>query len=79
MMARSTYIYVVSYQDHVGSAAPILARTVRYELVGAMSDFSADMLADVDVWRMHDGGLTYETGARTHLGTGAEFLAKERP
>lgn len=78
-MSRSKYIYVASYMDHVGSAAPILARTVKYELVGAMGDFSADMLADVDVWRLDDGGLTYEAGARIHLGTGAEFLARERP
>lgn len=78
-MARSKYIYIVSYRDHVGSAAPILARTVKYELVGAMSDFPANMLTDVEVWRLDDGGLTYETGARTHPGGGAEFLAKERP
>jgi hypothetical protein len=76
-VSRSTYIYVVSYADRVGSAAPILARTVKYELVAAMADFPAAMLADVEVWRMVDGGAAYATGDRTYLGTGPEFLAKE--
>jgi hypothetical protein len=76
-MSRSTYIYVVSYAERVGVSAPILARTVKYELVAAMAHFPAAMLADVEVCRMVDGGAAYNVGERTHLGTGAEFLARE--
>lgn len=76
-MSRSTYIYVVSYADRVGVAAPILARTVKYELVAAMAHFPAPMLADVEVWRVVDGGAAYNVGERTRLGTGPEFLTRE--
>lgn len=77
-MARSTYIYVVSYADRVGVSAPVLVRTVKYELVRAMRHFPAAMLADVEVWRYLDEGAAYGgPNSRTFLGTGPEFLTKE--
>lgn len=79
-MSRSTYIYVVAYADYVGTGTPVLARTVKYELVSVMRHFSPDILADVEVWRYRDEGAAFSGPAsRDFLGTGPEFLAKETP
>lgn len=76
-MSRSAYVYVVSYAARVGVSAPILARTVKYELVRAMGHFPAAMLADVEVWRCRDEGATYGgPDSRDFLGTGPDFLAE---
>lgn len=72
-MARSKYIYVATWQDHVGSAAPILTGTVKYEFTDALAKLCG--LDDMDIWRMGDGTAL----DRTHLGNGLEFLARERP
>lgn len=77
-MSRSTYIYVVSYKNHVGEGAPLLARTVKYELVGALGHFPAALLDDVEVWRIVDSGQAFNLSDRTRLGSGTEFLTRER-
>lgn len=74
-MARSTYIYVVVYNERVGISLPVLARTVKYELVNAMTNFPPDALADMEVWRVGDDGSAYIADTRKYLGTGTEFLA----
>jgi hypothetical protein len=75
-MARSTYIYVLSWADRVGSAAPLAARTVKHEMT--MFLIGMPTLDDMEVWRVKDG-FTGDGPARTYLGTAREFLAKERP
>ena len=76
-MARSTYIYVVVYNERVGISLPVLARTVKYELANAMTNFLPDALADMEVWRVGDDGSAYIADTRKYLGTGTEFLAAE--
>lgn len=71
-MARSTYIYVLTWKDHVASAAPILTATVKREFLDALAGLHG--LDDTDAWRMGDGTPL----DRTHLGDGLEFLARER-
>ena len=85
-MARSTYVYVVAWADRVGSAAPLNAATVKRELADwltRMRDINPRVLDDVEVWRLTDVGAYFGGGIdgpnRTHLGTAAEFLDKERP
>lgn len=75
-MARSSYIYVLAWRVPFNGAQPILARTVKYEFVAAVSGLEPDMLAQADVWRFADRGASVSAG-RVHLGTLAEFLAKE--
>jgi hypothetical protein len=72
-MARSKYVYVLTWADRVESAAPLLTATVKYEFLDALAGLNG--LEDTDVWRMGDGVPL----DRNHLGTGAEFLARERP
>lgn len=73
-MARSTYVYVLTWKDHVASAAPILTATVKREFLDGLAH-AGSQIDDTDAWRMRDGELL----ERTHLGSGAEYLAKERP
>lgn len=75
-MARSTYIYLLAHCDAVGSGVPIAACTVKRELTDVMSRMPD--LSDTEVWRLEDG-IPWVPGGRAYLGTGAEFLAKERP
>ncbi len=77
-MARSTYIYVAVWAERVGVPMLVAARTVKRELVGCLAEYPAAALEDMDVWRMPDGDPRGPND-RIHLGTGAEFLAKERP
>lgn len=72
-MARSRYVYVLTWADRVESAAPLLTATVKYEFLDALAELNG--LNDTEAWRMGDGTPL----DRTHLGAGAEFLAKERP
>lgn len=75
-MARSTYIYVVTHSVETAGGLPVMARTVKYELVNALTHFTPAMLDDVEVWRMYDRGSAYDPADRSHLGNGTEFLAK---
>jgi hypothetical protein len=73
-MARSKYIYIVTFQS--GDPTPIGAGTVKGEIVEVLSRMSGTFIADLEVWRLPDGlGL----GTKVRLGTADEFLAKERP
>lgn len=72
-MARSTYIYVATWMDHVQSSAPLISATVKREFLDALAPLKG--LDDMDIWRMGDGAAI----DRRHLGSGAEFLARERP
>lgn len=74
-MARSKYAYVLTWKDHVQSAAPLLIATVKYEFLDALAGLNASSLDDTDAWRMLDGVPL----GRDHLGSGAEMLARERP
>lgn len=72
-MARSKYAYVLTWKDRVQSAAPLLTATVKYEFLDALAGLNG--LEDTDAWRMLDGVPL----SRDYLGSGAEYLARERP
>lgn len=76
-MARSTYIYFAVWAQRVGDTQPVAARTVKYEMVGLIADLPADDREAVHVWRVPDG-IERGKAVRAHLGTGAEFLAREQ-
>jgi hypothetical protein len=77
-MARSKYIYVAVWAERVGNSMPVAARTVKRELVDFIEHLSMDARGDIEVWRVPDG-IEWGPNGRIHVGTGAEFLAKERP
>lgn len=77
-MSRSRYVWVVTWSDTLGVNQPIIARTVKYEMVGCLERWSNPVvLPDMDVWRVEDGGMSGRSDERTHLGTAAQFLAQE--
>jgi hypothetical protein len=51
---------------------------VKRELVDFIERLPASSREDVNVWRVPDG-IEWGANGRVHLGTGAEFLARERP
>lgn len=77
-MARSTYIYVATWGDHVGSSGPVAAATVKREFLDALGRVRS--LDDLEVWRVWDGAVFSDgESGRTFLGPAAAYLAKERP
>lgn len=75
-MARSKYIYLAVWAERVGDTQPVAARTVKRELVDFIAHLPMSAREDVNVWRVPDG-IEWGPNGRIHLGTGAEFLAKE--
>jgi hypothetical protein len=75
---RSSYNYVVTWRQPLNGAQPVMARTVKWELIAALGHFEPDALADLEVWRFADRGAAFAATDRVHLGTAADFLTKER-
>ena len=55
-MARSSYIYLVkTVCDYDAPGVPLAAFTVKHELITWLKRKTGAELADMELWRLHDG------------------------